>query len=151
MTAEPLPELNDTMRDFATKAFEIAGLADASQWSKPGLCVPTVLQALGQFHVDDRTPGEAESARLLDGRIDAGSGKGIAAADWDLMFSAIESRLRAAVGDRLAGVAEPGVGDLAGQVQVAVLDCISAMSLLHTALKNERESAAKPRVFVTWP
>lgn len=60
--------------------------------------------------------------------------------DWDLLFRAILLRLRAAVGDRPESAPPPQAGDPAGNVQVAVLECIGAMEQLHAALARERQA-----------
>lgn len=58
--------------------------------------------------------------------------------DWDIMFRSIQLRLRATVGERLESAPAPQADDRAGSIQVAVLDCVAAMELLHTALTHER-------------
>jgi hypothetical protein len=58
--------------------------------------------------------------------------------DWDDLFRAVESRLTLTVGPRLAGTPEPLAGDRAGRIQVIVLECVSALDQLHTALTHER-------------
>lgn len=63
----------------------------------------------------------------------------ISAEDWDLLFRAVALRLRATVGDRLASAPAPQADDAAGKIQVAVLECISAMEKLHKALTHERQ------------
>lgn len=58
--------------------------------------------------------------------------------DWDAMFRAIQVRLVKAVGDRLDSAPAPAADDTSGRVQVAVLDCVTAMAQLHAALKCQR-------------
>ncbi|WP_411881837.1 hypothetical protein [Polaromonas sp. YR568] len=62
----------------------------------------------------------------------------IPAQDWDTMFRAIQVRLVKTVGDRLDSAPPPAADDAAGHVQVAVLDCVTAMAQLHAALLRER-------------
>jgi hypothetical protein len=59
--------------------------------------------------------------------------------DWDVMFRAVQMRLVAAVGDRPDSARAPAEGDAAGHVQVAVLECVTAMAQLHAALKHQRD------------
>lgn len=63
---------------------------------------------------------------------------GIAVDDWDLMFRAVEERLRKAVGERLVAIAGLQAQDAACPIQAIVLDCVSALDLLHMALNQER-------------
>jgi hypothetical protein len=75
----------------------------------------------------------------------------ISAEDWDPLFRAVQLRLRATVGERLASAPAPQADDAAGKIQVAVLECISAMEQLHKALTYERqgrtgETAVEPYV-----
>lgn len=62
----------------------------------------------------------------------------ISAEDWDAMFRAIQVRLVKTVGDRLDSAPPPAADDAAGRVQVAVLDCVTAMAQLHAAMLRER-------------
>lgn len=62
----------------------------------------------------------------------------IPAKDWDIMFRAIQVRLVRAVGDRVDTAPAPAADDAAGHVQVAVLDCVTAMAQLHAALMRGR-------------
>jgi hypothetical protein len=62
----------------------------------------------------------------------------IPAQDWDVMFRAIQLRLVNAVGDRPDSAPAPAADDAAGRVQVAVLDCVTAMAQLHAAMVRER-------------
>ena len=62
----------------------------------------------------------------------------IPAHDWDAMFRAIQERLVKTVGDRPDSAPPPAADDAAGHVQVAVLDCVTAMAQLHAALLRER-------------
>jgi hypothetical protein len=58
--------------------------------------------------------------------------------DWDMMFRAVEERLSSAVGKVL--VATPGLEPqtAAVLVQTIVLECVTALGQLHTALTLER-------------
>ncbi|WP_092007616.1 hypothetical protein [Polaromonas sp. OV174] len=62
----------------------------------------------------------------------------IAIGDWDELFRAVEERLTLIVGTRPAGTPEPQMRDTAGRIQVVVLECVSALDQLHTALTHER-------------
>lgn len=62
----------------------------------------------------------------------------IAVDDWDLMFRAVEERLRTAVGGRLVATSGLQGQDAACPIQGIVLECVSALEQLHTALTQER-------------
>lgn len=56
--------------------------------------------------------------------------------DWDILFRAVEERLRLSVGAGLSSTAQGR--DAAGRVQAIVLECVAELEKLHTALKRER-------------
>jgi hypothetical protein len=58
--------------------------------------------------------------------------------DWDILFRAVEDRLRSSVGARLASTASTPARDAAGRVQAIVLECVAELDKLHTALRQER-------------
>jgi hypothetical protein len=60
----------------------------------------------------------------------------ISTSDWDILFRAVEERLRLSVGAPLASTAQ--ARDAAGRVQAIVLECVAELEKLHTALKQER-------------
>jgi hypothetical protein len=62
----------------------------------------------------------------------------ISADDWDILFRAVEDRLRSSVGARLASTAPAQARDAAGRVQAIVLECVAELDKLHSALKQER-------------
>jgi hypothetical protein len=62
--------------------------------------------------------------------------------DTEAAFRAVQLRLRATVGERLASAPAPKADDAAGKVQVAVLECIFSMEQLHKALTRERQERA---------
>ena len=69
--------------------------------------------------------------RLLDIAID----------DWNELFRAVEERLKATVGTPLAPVSEAFKAkpdDIGLKVQHVVLECVTALGQLHTALTHER-------------
>jgi hypothetical protein len=71
----------------------------------------------------------------------------IAPDDWDVMFDAVQARLRRAVGEHLGGVPQipsHSAGLSASLVQATVLDCVSALDQLHAALKQERSQGQTP-------
>jgi hypothetical protein len=58
--------------------------------------------------------------------------------DWDILFRAVEDRLRSSVCARLASTAPAPARDAAGRVQAIVLECVAELDKLHNALKQER-------------
>jgi hypothetical protein len=64
----------------------------------------------------------------------------ISTSDWDILFRAVEDRLRLSVGAKLAPTAQAPAQarDAAGRVQAIVLECVAELEKLHTALKQER-------------
>ena len=60
----------------------------------------------------------------------------ISPSDWDILFRAVEERLRLSVGAGPASTAQ--ARDAAGRVQSIVLECVAELEKLHTALKQER-------------
>lgn len=61
--------------------------------------------------------------------------------DWDRLFRSIQWRLGAAAGVRLAPA--PQADDRVDPIRVTVLECISAMEQLHTALTLERQNRVR--------
>lgn len=59
--------------------------------------------------------------------------------DWDILFRAVEERLRRMVDERHTVTSHPRMNDLRGSVQETVLECIAALDQLHAALTHERE------------
>ncbi|NMM04797.1 hypothetical protein [Polaromonas sp.] len=60
----------------------------------------------------------------------------ISPSDWDMLFRAVEERLKLSVG---AGPASTAQGrDAPGRVQAVVLECVAELEKLHIALKQER-------------
>lgn len=62
-------------------------------------------------------------------------------ADWDALYSAVETRLRHIVGEELGvqpEVPQHAASLSASLVQAVVLDCVSALDQLHAALQQER-------------
>lgn len=57
--------------------------------------------------------------------------------DWDILFRAVEERLRLSVGTQPASTAQ--ARDPAGRVQAIVLECVAELEKLHAALKQERQ------------
>lgn len=74
----------------------------------------------------------------------------IEVADWDVLFEAVKTTLRLIVGERLGE--QPEVPEVpahsaelsASLVQAVVLDCVSSLDRLHTALKQERSHRPTP-------
>lgn len=66
----------------------------------------------------------------------------IAPEDWDILFCAIQLRLRRAIADRTAAAPLPS-DNVADGLDVLVLECVSDMGRLHAALKHERLRGAE--------
>ena len=62
----------------------------------------------------------------------------IGIADWNELFRAVEARLTATVGKPLSMASEVKPGDVGSRVQDVVLECVTALEQLHTALTHER-------------
>ena len=60
----------------------------------------------------------------------------IAPEDWSDLLSAVKTRLRMAVGAQAATSGDPLRGSLA-RIQAHVLECVSALDQLHTAMLHE--------------
>ncbi len=68
-------------------------------------------------------------------------------ADWDVLFDAIETRLREAVGERLGSLPDTPTHSAhlaASLVQATVLDCVDALNKLHAAIKHDRSQRPTP-------
>lgn len=63
----------------------------------------------------------------------------ISVEDWDILFRAVEERLRRMVDERNAATAHPGMHDMRGSARETVLECVAALEQLHAALTHERE------------
>lgn len=68
----------------------------------------------------------------------------IATEDWDVLFRAIEERLGAMVADKPGAPLALFTHETAARNKVVVLECISAMEQLHTALTHERQCGQQP-------
>jgi hypothetical protein len=67
--------------------------------------------------------------------------------DWDILFDAIETRLREAVGERLGILPNTPMHSAqlsASLVQAVVLDCVDALHKLHAAIKHDRSQRPTP-------
>ncbi|WP_349743039.1 GGDEF domain-containing protein [Roseateles cavernae] len=69
--------------------------------------------------------------------------------DWELLFDAVTSRLRATVGERLTMRTLLSAPARASQVQTSVLECAAALDQLHATLARElaRSGALELQVF----
>jgi hypothetical protein len=126
-------------------------LPDAISTPKVNNFAHKALKALGFVNLNDLLGRQHPSALPCAKNLPAAAHSPISAEDWDPLFRAVQLRLRATVGDRLASAPAPQDDHAAGKVQVAVLECIFAMEQLHKALTNERqgrtgETAAEPCV-----
>ena len=90
----------------------------------------------------DATRGDAYGCPGLDGADSAARARvrcqplEISPSDWDILFRAVEERLRLSVG---AGPASTAQGrDAPGRVQAIVLECVAELEKLHSALNQER-------------
>lgn len=63
---------------------------------------------------------------------------GISSAEWDMLFRAVEERLKRSVNERLAETAQAQPQGATSRVQTIVLECVEELDKLHTALKQER-------------
>ena len=63
---------------------------------------------------------------------------GISSTDWDILFRAVEERLKRSIGERLSATAQAQPRDATSRVQTIVLECVEELDKLHTALKQER-------------
>ena len=80
---------------------------------------------------DDVTPGAGPP--FPESRL------GIEIEDWDILFRAIQERLRLAVGEVPAGTLDArGQDAAANQIRTSVLECVSALERLHAAVTQER-------------
>ena len=61
----------------------------------------------------------------------------VAIDDWDELMSAVETRLRLTVSERLANELELPDSGSADRIRATVLECLSALDQLHTTLKHE--------------
>lgn len=67
--------------------------------------------------------------------------------DWDILFSAIEVKLREAVGGQLGvmlAIPAHSAQLSASLVQATVLDCVDALHKLHAAIKHDRSQRPTP-------
>jgi diguanylate cyclase (GGDEF)-like protein len=68
----------------------------------------------------------------------------VALADWDILFSAVKSRLRRTVGAGGSGAAELQPGSPASEhVSASVLECVAALDQLQATLKQELDRCAQ--------
>ncbi len=130
------PSPTQSIKNFALKAFRVLGFASGNP--PPDQPEP----AIAAFPALTWPPaGEPQTST---GRLQAPCGSEVRAdisqQDWDILFHAVGHRLRQAVGDRPATAPPPGAADVAGQVQVAVLDGVDCLDLLHAALIAGRVS-----------
>lgn len=65
----------------------------------------------------------------------------IPAADWDVLFQAIQTRLETCVSDALHQAAESAPHDRHAQTKKSVLECVEAMRQLQASLTLEREKS----------
>jgi hypothetical protein len=87
---------------------------------------------IGSDHTDySNNNNNSERAMARNQRLD------ICTSDWDILFRAVEERLRLSVGAQPATSAQ--VRDPGGRVQAIVLECVAELEKLHNALTQERQ------------
>ena len=110
------------MRNFARRALKELGFVDLNLLSRPNHSAPELPPT---SHPAGHNPPDHLHLQIpLD--------------DWDALFRSIQVRLTDVVGDRPASAPPPQAADTTGHIQVAVLDCVSALGQLHAALARER-------------
>ena len=126
------------VQKIAHKALKALGFINLNTFFKRDRHVPVAFllgppHSFTAIHTNDAKATHSESQQTPDPLQ-------ISVADWDVLFHAIQLRLRNAVGDRHPSVPPPQTGDTAGHVQITVLECITAMEQLHVALGHERRA-----------
>ncbi len=58
--------------------------------------------------------------------------------DWDSLFGAVEERLRGTVETLDSSTAQVTLPDKLSRIKAVVLDCVSSLDTLHTALRHDR-------------
>ncbi|MGC1175908.1 hypothetical protein [Polaromonas sp.] len=110
------------MRNFAHRTLKELGFVDLTLLSGPDHSAPELPPAP---HPAGHNPPDQLHLQIP---ID----------DWDALFRSIQVRLTNVVGDRPASALPLEAADTTGHIQVAVLDCVSALGQLHAALARER-------------
>jgi len=67
----------------------------------------------------------------------AGPTSGVSFEDWDTLFGAVTTRLRAIVDGQSRTMPDPRGHDTAGRVRAGVLECVAALDQLHTEQAHE--------------
>ena len=57
--------------------------------------------------------------------------------DWDLLFSAVKAKFRLIVGEPVDAAREAPPDDRVARMQAGVLECVAALELMHTTIRNE--------------
>lgn len=129
------------VKNFAHNTLKALGFVNLSLLFKRQDRLPaTFTTELPGFAADVGT-GLAVSPLLARPQTQTQKPLQISIEDWDILFRAIQLRLRAAVGEQIASQPPPQADDTAGRIQVVVLECVSAMEELHAALAHERMNA----------
>lgn len=122
------------MRNLAHKALKALGFVNLDLLFTAPHPLPVTLAPAAQLQAQDNTglPEETDSAAQGSAcRLQIPFG------DWDILFQAVQSRLRKTVGEHLASSPSLQADDAAAHLQVVVLDCVAAMEQLRTALTPE--------------
>lgn len=133
-----VPSSVKTVRNFAHKALRAMGFVNLGRTGAmahhgvPGVFTtsPTVFLAKA---TPDLPPGSHSAEWQAPDPLQ------ISTEDWDIMFRAVQLRLAEAVGQRSASSFSPQTGEVAGRIQAVVLECVSAMAQLHSALAHQRK------------
>ena len=57
--------------------------------------------------------------------------------DWDVLFSAVKARFRLIVGEPVEPTREAPLDDKVARMQAGVLECVAALELTHSTIRNE--------------
>ena len=69
--------------------------------------------------------------------VAGGGSADVAISDWDELFSAVEARLTATVGELLAVLPETSASMSANRIHTSVLECVAALHQLHSTVAHE--------------
>ena len=66
-----------------------------------------------------------------------GGSSDVAISDWDELFSAVEARLTATVGELFAVLPGTSASVCANRIRISVLECVAALHQLHSTVTHE--------------
>jgi diguanylate cyclase (GGDEF)-like protein len=64
--------------------------------------------------------------------------------DWDVLFSAVKAKFRLIVGEPIDAAREAPLDDKFARMQAGVLECVAALELMHTTIRNEIVRRQRP-------